>query len=186
MTPELPSSVGHILFSHPDGKKNTLVPPMQGHGPYSKILNWIKSENARSEFVPSVPLPLAPPEPRFQNFHRLTYRASGTLVLPSSSQRVLKFEIPLEPRDVESDAHVTDADLKHVLQASGTPRMWAGYQSKVNMLMPHRLDETHILSFLSSPFTRPVDIQVTVQDFSLAPDAALPLTLRQYVTELDT
>ena len=146
MAPELPFSIGHILFSHPDGQKTTLLPPMQGHGPYSKILNWIKSEKTRSEFVPSVPLPLTPSEPRFQNLHRLTYRASGTL---ESSQGVLKLEIPLEPRDVESGVDVTDTDIKHVLRASGAPRMWTGYQSDVNMLIPHRSNDAPIRSFLN-------------------------------------
>lgn len=123
---------------------------MHGYGPYSKILNWIKSENARSEFVASIPPFLAAPfEPRFQNLHRLTYRASGTLVSPLSSPRVLKLEIPLEPRDVESGADVTNTDLKHILRASGTPRMWTSYQSDVNMLIPHRSDNVPILSFLN-------------------------------------
>lgn len=150
-TPELLFSIGHVLFSHPDGQKTTLVPPMKGHGSYPKILNWIKTENARSEFVPSVPPSLAaPPGPKFQNLHRLTYRASGTLVSPSSSPGVLKFEVPLEPCDVEPDADVADADLKHVLRASGTPRMWTGYQSEVNMLIPHRSDGAPIPSYSSN------------------------------------
>jgi len=135
------SSIGHILFSHPDGQKTTLIPPMKGHGPYSKILNWIQSEHARSEFVPSVPPSLtAPSDPSFQNLHRLTYRASGTVTSPSSSPRVLKLEIPLETRDDESDIDFTNAE--HVLHASGTPRMWMGYQSEVDVLMPHRLNVT--------------------------------------------
>ena len=114
---------------------------MKGHGPYSKILNWIKSEHAGSEFAPSVPPSLvAPSNPSLQNLHRLTYCASGTLASPSSSPRVLKLEIPLETRDVESDIDVTSADMKHVLRASGTPRMWTGYRSEVDVLMPHRLD----------------------------------------------
>lgn len=118
---------------------------MKGHGPYSKIVNWIHSEHARSEFVPNVPLSLAaPPNPSFQNLHRLTYRASGTLASPSSSPRILKLEIPLEARDVESDIDVANVDMNHALHASGTPRMWTGYQSEVDMLMPHRLDVTPI------------------------------------------
>lgn len=143
-----------------------------------------------SEFVPSVPPSLATPsEPRFQNFHRLTYRASGTLASPSSSPRVLKLEIPLEPRDpeVESDADVTDADMKHVLQASGTLRMWTGYQSEVDVLMPHRLcDITIWLYFVADILCRPVDIRLSIQDLSLALDSVLPLVLQQYVTELDS
>lgn len=120
---------------------------MKGRGPYSKILNWIQSEHARSEFVPSVPPSLiTPSNPRFQNLHRLTYRASGTLASPSLSPRALKLEIPLETRDCESDTDVTNADMKHVLQASGTPRMWTGYQSEVDVLMPHRLDDNSIRS----------------------------------------
>lgn len=116
---------------------------MKGHGPYSKFLNWIQSEHARSEFAPGVPPSLAAPSnPSFQNLHRLTYRASGTLASPSLSPRVLKLEIPLETRDTESDTDVVNADMEHVLRASGTPRMWMGYQSEVDVLMPHRLDFT--------------------------------------------
>lgn len=164
------ASVGHILFSHHGGQKSTLIPPMKGHGPYSKILNWVKSENVRSEFVPCVPPPLVTPsQHEFKNLHRLTYRASAKLVSPSSFLRVLKLEIPLEPRDVDTDAEVIGTDMKHVLKASGTPQMWTGYQSVVDMLIPHR----------------PVDIRFSAQDFSLAPDAVLPLVLRQYVAELD-
>ncbi|KAF9651892.1 hypothetical protein BDM02DRAFT_3110010 [Thelephora ganbajun] len=165
------ASIGHILFSHSDGQKTTLAPPMKGHGPYSKILNWIQSERPRSEFVPSVPPSLATPsEPRFRNLHRLTYRASGTLTLPSSSPRVLKLEIPLELRDVGSDANVTNTTMEHILQTSGMPRMWMGCQSEVDMLMPHR----------------PVDMRLSIQDFSLAPETTLPLVLQQYVAELDS
>jgi len=86
-----------------------------------------------------------------------------------SHPRLLKLEIPLEPRGAEPDAVVTNAGLKPALQASGTPRTWTGYQSEVHMLIPHR----------------PVDIRLSVQDFSLAPNAILPLVLRQYVAELD-
>jgi len=160
---------------------------MKGHGPYSKILNWIQSEHARSEFVPSVPPSLATPsEPRFKNLHRLMYRASGTSTSPPPPPRILKLEIPLEPCDLESDADVTDTDTKHVLQASGTPIMWTGYQSEVDVLMPHRLDDAHIRSSsVADIHRRPADIRLSVQDFSLDPDTALPLALQQYVTELD-
>lgn len=131
--------MGHILFSHPGGQKSTLIPPMKGHGPYSKILNWVKSENVRSEFVPCVPPPLVTPsQHEFKNFHRLTYRSSATLLSPPSFPRVLKLEIPLEPRDVDADTEVIGIDMKHVLKASGTPQMWTGYQSVVDMLIPHR------------------------------------------------
>lgn len=161
---------------------------MRGHGPYSKILNWMQSEHAASEFVASVPPSLATPtEPRLQNLHRLTYRASGTPVPPSSSPRILKFEIPLETRDPEPDAGVTNSDTKHVLQASGTPRMWTGYQSEANVLMPHRLDDASIrLHFVTDVPYRSTDVRLSIQDFSLAPDTALPLVLQQYVTEFDS
>lgn len=142
-TPELLFSIGHILFSHPDGQKATLVPPLKGHGQYSKFLNWIRSEATRSEFVPSIPPSLAAPSEReFQNLHRLTYRTSG-ISASQPSQKVLKFEVPLEPHDAESAVSAIDADLKHVLRASGPPRMWTGYRSKVNMLIPHRSDSVH-------------------------------------------
>lgn len=118
---------------------------MKGHGPYSKILNWIKSENARSEFAPSIPPSFAPSESWFQNLHRLTYRVPGTPTSASSSQKVLKLEIPLEPRDAGPDADVTD--LRHVLQTSGTPRMWTGYQSAADMLIPHRSEFPPLLSY---------------------------------------
>lgn len=138
----IPSSIGHIVFSHPDGRKTTLAPPMKGHGPYSKILNWIQSEHPRSEFASSIPPSLAtPPNSDFQNFHRLTYRAPGTLVSPLLSPEVLKLEIPLETRNVEPDVDVANADTKHLLQTSETPQMWAGYQSEVEVLMPHRSDK---------------------------------------------
>lgn len=161
---------------------------MKGHGPYSKILNWIQSEHARSEFVPSVPpSPVTLSEPKFQNLHRLTYRALGTLTSPLSFPRFLKLEIPLEQRDLESDVNVTDVDMKHVLRTSGTPRMWIGYQSKVDVLMPHRLDGIRVrLHFVVDIVRRPVDIRLSVQDFSVAPDMALPLVLQQYVAELDS
>jgi hypothetical protein len=121
------------------------MPPMKGHGQYSKILNWIQSERTRSEFVPSVPPSLTTPSnSSFQNLHRLMYHTSGTPASPSSSPRVLKLEIPLETRDAESDIDVANADMKHVLHASGTPRMWTGYQSEVDVLMPHRLDDAPI------------------------------------------
>jgi hypothetical protein len=161
---------------------------MKGHGPYSKILNWIQSEHAKSEFVSSVPpSPATLPEPRFQNLHRLTYHALGTLEPSSFSPGLLKLEIPLESRGLELDANVAGADVKHVLQTSGTPQMWTGYQSEVDVLMPHRLDNAPIrhASSLTS-YCRPVDIRLSVQDFSPAPDATLPLVLQQYVTELDT
>jgi hypothetical protein len=133
------SSVGHILFPHPEGQKSALVPPMKGHGPYSKILNWINSENARSEFVPSMlPSFATPSQPSFQNLHRLTYRVLETPTSPQSSQKILKLEIPLEPRDFEPGVDVTSTDLRHVLRASGRPRMWTGYQSAADMLIPHR------------------------------------------------
>lgn len=61
----------------------------------------------------------------------------------------MKLEIPLEPRDVESGVDVTDTDIKHVLRASGAPRMWTGYQSDVNMLIPHRSNDAPIRSFLN-------------------------------------
>ena len=92
--------------------------------------------------MPSVPPFATPSNPRFQNLHRLTYHASGTLISPSSPSGVLKLEIPLETRDVESDIDVTNADMEHGLRASGTPQMWTGYQSEVDVLMPHRLDDT--------------------------------------------
>ena len=141
----LPSSIGHIVFSHLDGRKTTLVPPMKGHGPYSKILNWIKSKHPRSEFAPSIPPSfITSPDSDFQNFHRLTYRASGRRISPSSSPEILKLEIPFETRDVEQDIDTADADMKRLLQTSGTPQMWAGYQSEIDVLMPHRSDEVPI------------------------------------------
>ena len=163
------------------------MPPINGHGPYSKILNWIQSKHARSGFVPIVPPSFATPsESKFQNLHRLTYYASGTPASPSPSPRVLKLEIPLESRDPESDADVTDADTKHVLQTSGTPQMWAGCQSEVDVLMPHRYGGAPRLSLVPNIAIRPVDIRLSVQDFSLAPETDLPPVLQQYVAELDS
>lgn len=180
-------SVGHILFSHPDRQKTVLTPPMEGFGPYSKILNWIESKKARFEFVPSIPPHLvAPSEPRFKNLHRLMYRSSGIFASPSSSMEVMKLEIPLEPHGAGLDVGVTGPDMYHILRASGTPRMWTGHQSEANVLMPQRSDGTYILSFLDRPFGRAADVRLTVEDLTLSSDADLPLVLQQYVTELDT
>ena len=149
---------------------------MKGHGPYSKILNWIQSEHAKSEFVPSVPpSPAALPEPRFQNLHRLTYHASGTLESPSSSPRVLKLEISLESRGLELDSDVAGSDVKHVPQASGTPQMWTGYQSEVDVLMPHRLDNAPIRH--ASSLTSSVDRWISDSPYKISPQPLMQPSL---------
>lgn len=64
--------------------------------------------------------------------------------------------------------------------------MWTGYQSEVDVLMPHRLDNTPIQSYsVADVLCRPVDIRLSAQDFCSDPDTVLPLVLEQYVTELD-
>ncbi|KIK71110.1 hypothetical protein GYMLUDRAFT_315720 [Collybiopsis luxurians FD-317 M1] len=148
--------VGHILLTPPSSGHSSLVPPLEGTWPISRLLKWVREEH--------------------RLLHRLTYEASPA-DNSFAATRVLELEtvLPSEKmnQDSVSESSFTGALFENSSILSGLdspldPVCRIGHSSTVDLMLPDR----------------PMDIHFSIFDSSILPGKLWPSSLQQYLKDL--